>query len=350
MNDYVITQVRPDDSASMAAVDRLLEQEGIRRDANLDYTCVMYDDDGAVAATGSCFRNTLRCFAVSSEYQGEGLLNSIVTHLITRQTMQGFVHLFLYTKPASAHFFASMGFHEISRVEDSLVFMENRQSGFPRFLRDLSRTRKDGVSAAVVMNANPFTLGHRYLVEQAASGCDNLHLFIISDSLSLIPYSVRRHLVELGTEDIPNVILHDCGSYMISSATFPSYFLRDETDVIETQARLDLAVFRKIAEALDITDRWAGEEPTSKVTGIYNRVMAEELPKSGIRLHVIPRCTAGDDAPQPISASTVRECLKNGDTDRLRSLVPESTLGYFLSDEAAPVIQKIRESEDIIHY
>lgn len=350
MTDHVITEVHPEDSATMAAIDRLLEQEGIRRDANLDYTCAMYDGSGAVVATGSCFRNTLRCFAVRSDLQGEGLLNTIVTHLITRQMMEGYTHLFLYTKPSSSRLFASMGFHEIARVEGSVVFMENRKNGFTRYLGQLEETKKDGVSAAIVMNANPFTLGHRYLIEQAASECDNLHLFIISDSLSLMPFSVRRRLVEQGTADIANVIIHDCGPYIISSATFPSYFLRDEADVIESQARLDLAVFRKIAETLNITDRWAGEEPSSNVTAIYNRIMAEELPACGIRLHVIQRCTAGEDDPSPVSASTVRECIKRGDLASLKELVPETTLNYLMSEEAAPVIQKIRGSDDVIHY
>lgn len=350
MNDHVITEVRPEDSVTMAAIDKLLEREGIRRDANLDYTCAMYDGSGAVVATGSCFRNTLRCFAVRSDLQGEGLLNTIVTHLITRQMMEGYTHLFLYTKPSSSRLFASMGFHEIARVEGSVVFMENRKNGFLRYLAQLSETKKDGVSAAIVMNANPFTLGHSYLVERAASECDNLHLFIISDSLSLIPFSVRRRLVEQGTADISNVILHDCGPYIISSATFPSYFLRDEAEVIESQARLDLTIFRKIAETLNITDRWAGEEPSSNVTAIYNRIMAEELPACGIRLHVISRCTAGEEDPLPISASTVRDRIKRGDFTALKELVPETTLNYLMSEEAAPVIQKIRGSDDVVHY
>ena len=331
----------------MASVDALLEREGIRRDRNLDYTCAMFDDDGAAIATGSCFGDTLRCFAVSGDHRGEGLLNQIVTHLIQQQAAQGRLRLFLYTKPEAAGFFGDLGFHEIARVPDRIVFMENRRNGFPDYLERLSRTRREGLSAAVVMNANPFTLGHQYLVERAAASCDALHLFIVSEELSLFPFSARRRLVELGTAHLPNVALHDCGPYIISSATFPSYFLKDEADVIEGQARLDLAVFGRIARALNVTERWVGEEPASQVTKLYNRIMAEALPQYGIRLNVLPRRDAGG---APISASAVRDCLKRGDLRPLAALVPQTTLDYLNSPEAEPVLRRIRQAEDVKHY
>ena len=347
MSEYAVTQVRPDDPRAMASVDALLAREGIRRDNNLDYTCAIFDEEGAAIATGSSFGSTLRCFAVSGDRQGEGLLNLIVTHLIQYQADQGRLRLFLYTKPDAARFFGDLGFYEIARVPDKLVFMENRRGGFAGYLDRLAATRREGLSAAVVMNANPFTLGHQYLVERAAAGCDALHLFIVSEDLSLFPFAVRRRLVALGTAHLPNVILHDCGPYIISSATFPSYFLKDENDVIEGQARLDLAVFERIAGALNIRQRWVGEEPTSRVTGLYNRIMAEALPRAGIALNVVPRREAGG---APISASTVRECLKRGDAQALRALLPPTTLEYLASPEAEPVLRRIRQAEDVAHY
>ncbi|MBQ7536089.1 MAG: [Stomatobaculum sp.] len=345
--DYTVCGVGPRETWAMEEVDALLQEEGIRRDNNLDYTCVIYDDDLHVIATGSCFRNTLRCFATSREYQGEGLLARVVTHLMEYQAARGFLHLFLYTKPDSAFFFQDLGFHEIARVPDRVVFMENRRSGFLSFLTDLSRTRREGSSAAVVMNANPFTLGHQYLAEQAAASCDTLHLFIVSEDLSLVPFSVRRRLAEEGTAHLKNVILHDCGPYIISSATFPSYFLKDDTAVIEGQARLDIAVFRKIAEACGITARWAGEEPSSQVTGLYNRIMAEELPKAGIKFREIPRRESGG---VPVSASKVRLLLRDGNFEALKPLLPASTLAFFRSPEAEPVLGRIRAAEEVVHY
>ena len=291
---YSISQVWPGDTRGLAQVDALLLQEGISRDKNLDYICAMYDEDYQIIATGSCFGNTLRCFAVSYEHQGEGLLNQIVTHLMDIQYQRGNLHLFLYTKYDSAKFFGSLGFYEIARVDGTLVFMENRRDGFSRYLRELKRTHKEGCSAALVMNANPFTYGHQYLAEVAARDCDILHLFVVSEDASLIPFSVRKRLVEAGTAYLSNVILHDSGPYIISNATFPSYFLKDEDTVIRTHAALDLEIFGKIALCLNITQRYVGEERTSHVTALYNEEMIRRLPELGIECRVVPRLERDD--------------------------------------------------------
>lgn len=347
MSEYTISQVYPTDRKTLAQVDALLQEEGIRRDGNLDYTCAMFDENYKVIGTGSCFGNTLRCFAVSSSHQGEGLLNQLITHLIEVQYARGNLHLFLYTKVKSAKFFGDLGFYEIARVEDTLVFMENRRDGFGSYLQNLEKTKREGKSAALVMNANPFTLGHQYLVEKAASSCDTLHLFVVSEDASLVPFSVRKKLVAAGVAHLPNVVLHDSGPYIISNATFPSYFLKDEAAVIEGHARLDLAVFTKIARTLNITARYVGEEPTSQVTGLYNKIMQEQLPKAGIACVIVARKEANGKA---ISASTVRQCLQSGDWDKLETLLPQTSLDYFRSPEAMPVLEYIRKSKDVVHY
>ena len=347
MSEYLISQVYPSDKRSLRQIDALLQKEGISRDGNLDYMCAMRDGHDEIIATGSCFGSTLRCFAVSSEHQGEGLLNEIISHLMDAQYSRGNMHLFLYTKVNSSRFFGDLGFYEIARVDGTLVFMENRRTGFPGYLKALEKTKKDGVSAALVMNANPFTLGHQYLVETAAARCDTLHLFVLSEDASLVPFSVRKRLVQEGTAHIPNVVLHDSGPYIISSATFPSYFLKDEAAVIDGHARLDLAVFKRIAQALNVTERFVGEEPTSQVTGLYNTIMAQELPKVGIACRIIPRKEADGKA---ISASTVRVALQNGDWKALEALVPSTTLQYFTSPEAAPVLERIRRAGNVVHY
>ena len=347
MSEYTLTQVFQSDKRTLAQVDRLLVEEGITRDANLDYICAMEDEDGEVIATGSCFGATLRCFAVSGSHQGEGLLNQVVSHLMEYQLSRGNSHLFLYTKIKSAKFFASLGFYEIARVDGTLVFMENRRTGFADYLARLQKIARPGVSGAIVMNANPFTLGHRYLVETAAAACDTLHVFVLSEDASLVPFAVRKELVREGTADIPNVVLHDSGPYIISNATFPSYFLKDDAAVIEGHARLDLAVFGRIAQALGVNIRFVGEEPTSQVTGIYNSIMAQALPEMGIQCRIIPRKEAQG---RPISASTVRTALKEEDWDTLKALVPETTLRYFRSDKARPVLEKIRRAENVVHY
>lgn len=417
MSEYAISEVRPGDRYMNDAVNQLLEQEGIRRDKNLDYTAAMLDDDYNVIATGSCFGNTLRCMAVSHLHQGEALMNDIVSHLVEYQYSRGNYHLFLYTKCNSAKFFGSLGFTEIARVpESNIVFMENKRTGFTDYLAALRKetvkqlavmsvpdtvkqsygtmltsgtaagfalsssapvdTMAAGITSSpediadisdqsagssarpsdlskhrigtIVMNANPFTLGHQYLVEQASKACDILHLFIVSEDSSLVPFSVRKKLVIEGTTLFPNIIYHDSGSYIISSSTFPAYFQKDADAVIDSEARLDTEVFAKIAGALAVTERFAGTEPTSVVTSAYNKIMGELLPTHGITFHEIPRkeLTAG----QPVSASTVRETIKSSDLDAIRAMVPASTFNWLTSEEAKPVIDHIRNTTDVKHY
>lgn len=361
MSEYAISQIYPSDRRANTQINELLLAEGIRRDANLDYTCGMYDEEMNIIATGSCFGNTLRCMAVSNAHQGEGLMNQIVTHLISVQFERGNTHLFLYTKCNSAKFFGDLGFYEIARIDGQIVFMENRKTGFTSYLEKLKKeTEQSEVFrqfscndsaktkiAALVMNANPFTLGHQYLVEKAASENDILHLFIVSEDQSLVPFSVRKKLVLEGTAHLKNIIYHESGPYIISNATFPSYFQKDADAVMESHANLDLTIFVRIAQALGINCRYVGEEPNSQVTGIYNEIMAKKLPENQIACKIIPRKEANDSV---ISASTVRTALKCDKIDLLKTLVPETTFRYFQSAEAAPVIEKIKAAQNVVHH
>ena len=361
MSEYAISQIYPSDRRANTQINELLLAEGIRRDANLDYTCGMYDEEMNIIATGSCFGNTLRCMAVSNAHQGEGLMNQIVTHLISIQFERGNTHLFLYTKCNSAKFFGDLGFYEIARIDSQIVFMENRKTGFTSYLERLKKeTEQSEVFrqfscndsaktkiAALVMNANPFTLGHQYLVEKAASENDILHLFIVSEDQSLVPFSVRKKLVLEGTAHLKNIIYHESGPYIISNATFPSYFQKDADAVMESHANLDLTIFVRIAQTLGINYRYVGEEPHSQVTGIYNEIMAKKLPENQIACKIIPRKEANGSV---ISASTVRTALKSGKMELLKTLVPETTLRYFQSEEAAPVIEKIKATQNVVHH
>ena len=342
----MLTSISPAHRRAIEQVDALLSRVGIRRDGHLDYTCGIFDDDELIA-TGSCFGNTIRCLAVSGERQGEGLLNQVVSHLMEVQAQRGNTHVFLYTKAASARFFADLGFYEIARVDGELVFMENRRTGFADYCRTLAKTRTDGLSAAVVMNANPFTRGHLHLVERAAAESDTVHLFVLSEEAGPIPFAVRRRLVREGVAHLPNVICHDSGPYIISAATFPSYFLKDEDTVAAAHAKLDLTVFGRIAQTLGVTVRYVGEEPDSGVTALYNRIMAERLPEVGVACRVIPRLMAGD---RVVSASTVRQAIHDGELAAVADMLPPATAAYFASAEAAPVIAAIQKQKEVCHH
>lgn len=334
-------------SGDLAQVDKLLRQEGIRRDGNLDYTCGLFDEDWNLVATGSCFHNTIRCLAVSHTRQGEGLLNQVVSHLMDVQAQRGNFRVFLYTKPNSAKFFSDLGFYEIARVEGKLVFMENRRTGFRSFCNALTPKAGEGKTAAIVMNANPFTLGHRYLVESCAKENDTVHLFVLEEEAGPIPFAVRWKLVNEGVKDLTNVHVHKSGPYMISSATFPSYFLKDSDDVIKTQAVLDATVFARLAKDLGITRRYVGSEKASHVTALYNEVLSEQLPKSGIECCILERKQSDS---RIISASTVRQAIHDGRLEEVKDMLPETTYAYFTSPEAEKVRQAIMKEENVVHY
>lgn len=348
MYEYVVSKIYSSNARANEQVTELLEAENIRRDKNLDYTCGIFDGNNELIATGSCFGNTLRCMAVSSRHQGEGLMNLLLTHLINYQYSRGFYHLFLYTKCGCSKIFGDLGFYEIARIDEQLVFMENKKNGFADFLEELKKPKEEHAKvAAIVMNANPFSLGHQYLVEKAASESEMVHLFLVREDSSIFPYEVRKKLVEAGTAHLPNVIIHSSGPYIISNATFPSYFQKDSDSVIQGHALLDITIFQKIAAALGITARYVGEEPYSQVTNIYNNIMREQFAQSDISFIVVPRKEVEE---QVISASTIRKAIQEDDFDFVKTFVPRTTFDFLLEEEAQPIIEKICASANVIHY
>ena len=319
--DITISPIYPNDKYNNKIILKLLQAEGIKRDRNLDYTVAAYDSDYNIIGTGSCFGNTLRCLAISHEHRGEGLTNKILSHLIQYQFERGNFHLFIYTKYTTYHLFKTLGFYEIVNIKDQIVFMENKKTGFSDYLNSLKNTKpKDSTNykkiASIVMNANPFTLGHLYLIEKASQENDLVHLFIVSEDKSIVPFEIRKKLIMEGTKHLKNIIYHDTGYYIISSATFPSYFQKDEKDVIESHANLDIEIFIKIAKVLDINVRYVGEEPTSLVTGIYNQIMKKKLNENGIKCEIIDRKKNNEEI---ISASEVRKAIKEGRFDDMKN-------------------------------
>ena len=184
-------------------------------------------------------------------------------------------------------------------------------------------------------------------MERAAAENDVVHLFVLSEEAGPIPFAVRKQLVQAGVADLPNVVCHDSDAYMISSATFPSYFLKDADDVIQTQAALDLAVFEKIARTLGIQRRYVGEEPNSHTTSLYNDVMAKQMPQMGMECCIIPRlCTQG----QVISASTVRQAIHDGKLETVRDMLPSSTYAYFAGAEGEKTVAALKAAGNLIHH
>ena len=196
------------------------------------------------------------------------------------------------------------------------------------FIQSLQPYKKEGRNGSIVMNCNPFTLGHRYLIEYAASRVDNLYIFVVEEDKSYFSFEDRISLVRQGTEDLKNVIVLPSGNFIISATTFPGYFYKDDIKEATIDCSNDLTVFAQyIAPALDIKIRFAGEEPLDPVTNQYNEGMKEILPQYGIEFHPIAR-KCDTDGSQVISASRVRNYFESGDLESLKSIVPSTTYRY----------------------
>ena len=351
MSEYFAAAISPRNARAQKQMDALLAAEGIMRDKNLSYSAGIFDDDGQMIATGSIFENTLRCMAVSGAHRGEGLMADIVAHLVQVQMERGNSHLFLYTKCDSAKFFGPCGFYEIARVDGRLVFMENRRDGFDRYVRDLIAQMPEGSlerpGAALVMNCNPFTNGHAWLLEQAAKENERVVLFVLSEDKSLVPFKDRFAMVKAAAAKYDNVTVVSSGSYMISSATFPSYFLKDDALVTRTHADLDATLFTRIAKALNLTSRYVGEEPFSAATRSYNEALAAVLPAAGVDLRIIRR---KEEDGRPISASHVRQLIHDGNIEAIRPLVPDTTYNYLTGPEGANAVARICACDNVIHH
>ncbi len=309
---------------------------------SLDAYYAIQDASGAIIAGAGIAGDVIKCLAVDQEYRSEGLLVPLVSRILA---LRGGAPAKVFTKPEYQDVFESMGF-QLLASSPLAILLENGR-GLQMYCDYLRAQALPGRCGVVVMNANPFTLGHRHLIEHAAAENDALHLFLLSEEAGPIPFAVRKRLVREGVADLPNVILHDSGPYIISSATFPSYFLRDEDAAILAHAKLDLAVFGKIAAALGLTARYAGEEKSSHVTALYNETMAAELPKLGLAFRPIPRLAIQGET---VSASSVRQAIHDGELEKAAFMLPESSLRYFESEEAAPVIAAIRAMDEARHY
>lgn len=306
---------------------KFLAQAGLAADEGLQTTVLIWEDD-ALIATGSRQDNILKCIAVSPMHQGEGLTATLLTQLRQDAFGAGHRHLFLYTKPANRFMFSSLFFYPVAQTGDVLL-MEDRPDGIRSFLSTLPPASCGGKVGAAVMNCNPFTLGHRYLIETAGRQCDHVYIFVLSEDKSEFKAADRLEMVRLGTQDLSNVTVLPTGPYLISSATFPTYFLKDRDAAPQIQCMLDIEIFLKhYVPRFGITHRFVGTEPLSPMTALYNRALQEQLPPRGIPVVEIPRLCTCDT---PVSASTVRACLEAGDWEALAALLPATTLDYITS-------------------
>lgn len=309
----------------------LIAEQGLMFDEGADQTAVVEDLDGNIVATASLFGNVIRMVAVSPECQEAGLSAVVISNLMEVARVSGISHLFVYTKPEMAGRFASLGFRSIADTSDAslLEIGEPGLGAYKKYLAEAKFCDGEQTCGAIVVNCNPFTKGHRYLIEQASKSCGGLYVIVVEADLSVFAFKDRFAMIELGTADLPNVKLLRSGQYAVSAATFPTYFLKDREKlaVASIQARLDVDLFlRLFVPALGLSVRFVGTEPKDVVTKAYNEAMLSRLPAAGVKVQVLERLkTPAGDA---VSASTVRGKLDSGDLSDIADYLPQTTIAY----------------------
>ena len=307
----------------------LLAKTGLTYAPGIRHTALVRDPEGRIIATASLEDNVIKCVACDPEHQGEDLTAVVLTALRRKALEEGRRHLFLYTKPENTPLFAGLGFYEVARAGEAAL-MEDRRDGFAGWAESVRAPGAEGRIGALVMNCNPMTFGHRYLAERAAAACDFLYIFIVSEDRSAVPAADRLALVRECLEGMENIAIAGTGNYLISSATFPDYFLKDKARSGQVWTELDAAVFCRLARRLGIVCRFVGSEPFCPVTAAYNRTLAQALPQQGIELIELPRLER-DGAP--ISATAVREFVQAGQWKEIHTLVPPPVYEWFSCEE-----------------
>ncbi|MBR0270138.1 MAG: adenylyltransferase/cytidyltransferase family protein, partial [Prevotella sp.] len=335
MVDYEIHSVPMSMPLWRRKVERFLETNQLRLD-EVDYYAIVTEPDGDdILAGGGLQGDIIKCIAVSEQLRDAHLSNRLISHLISEAAQRGHHSVKVFTKPQNRQVFESLGFRLVGEAPLAIL-MENGHGidDYTKYLRscastlqpaehpaDISLPTGEGWGGAstvgvIVMNANPFTLGHKYLIEKAAAEVDHLFIIPVKEERSLFPYAERKAMIEqsLSTLNSPlstkNGAVLSGSDYAISAATFPTYFLKQLSDAADTQMLLDIDIFcRHIAPALGATVRFVGSEPTDALTRRYNELLAEQLPKHGLRLKEIPRLQTEQT---PISATTVRSLMAQG--------------------------------------
>ncbi|MDK2879789.1 MAG: [citrate (pro-3S)-lyase] ligase [Thermoanaerobacteraceae bacterium] len=320
---------------------KFLEGFDLTLDEDIEESVGIFDGD-VMVATCSLSGKVLKGFAVRDDYRGLNLTSTLVSEMIRRLSLKGIYKSFIFTKPENRNIFESVGYKFLASG-GKVILLEHGINGIDHYIKKLEEYKSETtLNGCIVMNCNPFTLGHRYLIERAVRMCDRLYIFIVQEDRSLFPFDIRKKLIEKGTSDIENVVIIDGADYIISSATFPGYFIRKQNDRIYSEAALDIDLFTKyIAPVLNIKKRFAGSEPYDPVTSIYNRMMSEKLPQHGIEFIEVPRLEVDGKA---VSASRVRDEIRKGDFANLKRLLPETTLEFLSSDEGRKVVERIKNS------
>ncbi|MBQ7691100.1 MAG: [Muribaculaceae bacterium] len=322
-------------------VERFLSSCGLRLDPVDSYAVVTRLGDDTILAGGGLAGNVIKCVAVSDALRGTGMMQRLLSHLLSQAHAAGHTCVRVFTKPDNREIFESLGFRLLAQAPQA-IFMENGLPGIDGYLQQIKSAAVAKAPAdtagVIVMNANPFTLGHQALVQWAAQQVQSLYVIAVREDCSTFSYAERLHMIREGCRPLGNVTVLEGSDYAISAVTFPTYFLKRLDEAADTQITLDLDLFaRHIAPALGASRRFVGSEPTDALTARYVELMQQQLPPRGIEVRVMPRLTDGE---APVSASRVRRHLDENHLYPAAQLVPATTLPELLGHLAHQALQQ----------
>lgn len=297
-------------------------------------------DKGLIIGTGSVEGNILKYFFLKEEYKGEGLLNILYNDLLNHLLKSGYDSFFVFTTPNNKIIFKSLGLKEISSTARVSLF----EGGFYNYERWMEKTKslmpsKKGSRGAIVVNCNPMTLGHKYLIEKSLEKVDQLIIFVVQEDKSTFPFQDRFNIIQEELKEYENIYLIKGGPYIISQATFPTYFIKKKDEMLDIYTEIDGKIFAdKIAKDLEIDIRFFGSEPKDLVTLAYNNTLEGILKAANIDVEIVERKEIEDNI---VSASYVRNLLSQGEIDQAYKYLPQATIDYLESDNGRGIIKKL---------
>lgn len=300
-------------------------------------------DSGKIIATGSADGNILKYFFSKDEYQGQGLMGIIYNSLLNHLLESGYNSFFVFTTPCNKTIFKSLGLKEVYSTGRVSLF-EGGFYNYDKWIKGVQASikSKNGKRGAMVVNCNPMTLGHKYLIDTALQQVDELLVFVVEEDSSIFPFADRFSILENELQDYNNVTLIKSGPYIISRGTFPTYFIKKKDEMLDIYTELDGSIFaKKIALDLEIDIRFFGEEPTDIVTLNYNNTLKKILEDSSISVKIIERKKLDTTI---ISASYVRSLLKDNNIDCAFKYLPVATINYLKSKDGEKIIIKLQEN------
>ncbi len=324
---------QPTESEARAFIGSL----GLRFEPGYDELVGLYEN-GQLVACGARAGYVLKMLTIAPTHQGTDALGALVTRLSLSGLAAGHETLLVFTRPQNVASFEALNFRLLA-THGTAALLEHGP-GLEAYLATHAAQIAPGRNGAIVLNGNPFTLGHRHLVELAARQVDHLFVFVVSEDCSIFPFDVRFRLAVEGTAHLPRVTVLETSRYSVSAGTFPSYFLKRLDEASAAQMNIDLQLFaQRIAPAFHIASRFVGEEPLCPTTAAYNRTMALVLAEYQIQTMEVPRLEANGE---PVSASRVRAALAAGDFGRVETLVPPSTFAFLRSPAAQAIIKSLQ--------